>query len=563
MSNPHHISESDDSKQSGELSWEVIQKRDFLAQVSLFTQLTEEQISHYALKIDERAIAAGTLIFNEGDLGDECYLIKEGKVEISTKKNSEDRKSIAILESSMIFGELALLSDDPRSASATMIEDGALLVIKKDLFQELLQAHVNVAESIVSLAMERAHPMHAEEVFIFHRTSTEGEEISILKHSTLKKYYQLSPLGLFVWEHLNGEMSIQEVILQVLQKYGASATNKAYNIIFDLWELNFLYFPSLLNFLSSQQPLPKVITTPSGLAYLKQRLRKIFIIKKIFPDIDADITRIYSKYIKNAFTPFTLKTIKLLTYSGLILLPILIYLTITSTKPINHPVILLLAVYTTHLLTVIPHELAHAFTTKSFGREVHSAGIIFYWVGLFAYVDTTDMWLSNKKSRITVDLAGPAMDLCIASAAIFLGLFISSPFISFFFLAVALLLYFDVSINLTPMAENDGYHALSSHMRNPKLMNQSDEFLKIIFRNPKNAAYLIKTHHNETIYWSACLLGTIVSTLIAFAGQLLIQKIVPETFMGISSSYLLWFLPALVLISFALKVTFRVKNNKQ
>jgi hypothetical protein len=50
---------------------------------------------------------------------------------------------------------------------------------------------------------------------------------------------------------------------------------------------------------------------------------------------------------------------------------------------------------------------------KAFGREVHRAGVGWYWFGPIAFVDTTDMWLDGPRKRILVSCAGPAADLVL------------------------------------------------------------------------------------------------------------------------------------------------------
>jgi CRP-like cAMP-binding protein len=540
-------------------SWEAIKMKKFIEKVSLFTEFTPEQISRFVEKIEKLEVAAGTMIFHEGDPGEDCYLIKKGKVEISIKGQGQRQEKKIILESSMIFGELALISDSVRSASAQMVEEGTLLVINKNLFKELLQAHSSVTESIVSLAMERTHPKQAAQVITYQRISSEGEELTILKHSKLKKYYQLSPIGLFIWQRINGNVSIEDLITQVLEEFGPVAVNNAYNIIFDLWELGFVYFPSLVPLFSAQPEKSLAMGERSKVSKIRRRLKKILVLKKLYPDIDAVITKSYDRYIKHAFTRGGKVLIFSIIGMGLLILPFFLHNVITSGESIEYPLLILAAIFITNLLLVILHELAHAFTTKSFGREVHSAGLIFNWISLFAYVDTSDMWLSNKKARITVDMAGPFMDMLLAAMATLLGFMAGDANVAYYFCGLALLLYYDVIGNLTPMDENDGYHALSSYTRKPKLMASSVDFLREL---PKASfkRHFIQMHRPEVMYWGACLLGLCANILIVFVGQFMLQKILPSTLMGISTWHLCWLLPLFVIIFFAWKVSMQLKR---
>ncbi len=81
----------------------------------------------------ERHVPKGEIIFKEGDLGEEMYFIRKGKVKIS-KGEEANEKVLAILKDGDFFGEMALIDGSPRSATATAIEDTDLLIIDKESF---------------------------------------------------------------------------------------------------------------------------------------------------------------------------------------------------------------------------------------------------------------------------------------------------------------------------------------------------------------------------------------------------------------------------------------------
>src|SRR5512142_697576 len=84
---------------------------------------------------------AGTVLFSEGDKGEEMYILQSGKVKISKKIRGVD-KTLATLEKGEFFGEMAILNDKPRSASAEAIEDSDMLVIDRKTFETLLRSNV-------------------------------------------------------------------------------------------------------------------------------------------------------------------------------------------------------------------------------------------------------------------------------------------------------------------------------------------------------------------------------------------------------------------------------------
>lgn len=81
----------------------------------------------------EKKLNPGEVLFNEDDKGDVMYLIREGKIKI-TKGKGEDEKVLAVLKEGDFFGEMAIIDDSPRSASAIAATSVSLLVIDKETF---------------------------------------------------------------------------------------------------------------------------------------------------------------------------------------------------------------------------------------------------------------------------------------------------------------------------------------------------------------------------------------------------------------------------------------------
>ena len=60
-------------------------------------------------------------------------------------------------------------------------------------------------------------------------------------------------------------------------------------------------------------------------------------------------------------------------------------------------------------------EMAHAFTTKHYGRKVRRGGLLVYFGNLAFFVDTMDIWMEPKKARMAVSWAGPYSGLLVGS----------------------------------------------------------------------------------------------------------------------------------------------------
>jgi CRP-like cAMP-binding protein len=89
-------------------------------------------------------LKAGEYIFQEGDLGTEMYIIHEGKIEILNRAAGEDQL-LAVLEKGDFFGEMSVLEDMPRAASARALTDSVLLQINGSTFDQMLQGNPEIA----------------------------------------------------------------------------------------------------------------------------------------------------------------------------------------------------------------------------------------------------------------------------------------------------------------------------------------------------------------------------------------------------------------------------------
>jgi len=102
-----------------------------------------------------KKFAADSIIFNEGDPGREMYIILSGKVDIFVNTIEGYPLSVAQMASGNFFGEMSLLEELPRSASARVLEDCCLLVIDKDNFGKVIQENPVLAIRIMKTLSSR------------------------------------------------------------------------------------------------------------------------------------------------------------------------------------------------------------------------------------------------------------------------------------------------------------------------------------------------------------------------------------------------------------------------
>lgn len=113
--------------------------------MELFREIAPENVAHIFARGKSRECAPDTAIFSKGEPGDVMYIILSGRVRIA-----DGERELAVLEQGDMFGEMALVSREPRSASAFAVERVSLLALglddlKRDLPNDVsLQLLVNM-----------------------------------------------------------------------------------------------------------------------------------------------------------------------------------------------------------------------------------------------------------------------------------------------------------------------------------------------------------------------------------------------------------------------------------
>ncbi|MDH5716311.1 MAG: cyclic nucleotide-binding domain-containing protein [Spirochaetia bacterium] len=90
----------------------------------------------------------GSVVFREGDVGEEMFIIHKGEVKISIKAKSAEQV-LAVLKDGDFFGEMAIFTNEYRSATATASKKSLILKIDKHSFQFMLKSNVDFAHKMI------------------------------------------------------------------------------------------------------------------------------------------------------------------------------------------------------------------------------------------------------------------------------------------------------------------------------------------------------------------------------------------------------------------------------
>jgi CRP/FNR family transcriptional regulator len=128
---------------------------ELLRSVSLFADLEEDELERFSRVAVPRSFPAGTRVFHEGDRSDACYIVRDGSFRV-TREHSDGRAiTLATLGPGEVFGELAMLDGDLRSASAEALTDGELLALPAVDVKALLARHPEISVKLVAALVRR------------------------------------------------------------------------------------------------------------------------------------------------------------------------------------------------------------------------------------------------------------------------------------------------------------------------------------------------------------------------------------------------------------------------
>ena len=110
---------------------------DVLHQVPVFVPLETAELEELSADCERYDFGRGERIVHQGDPGDAMYVVLEGTAIVTIKTENEAEREVARLSRGEFFGEMALLTGEPRTASVTAADDLAVLVIHKDALRAM------------------------------------------------------------------------------------------------------------------------------------------------------------------------------------------------------------------------------------------------------------------------------------------------------------------------------------------------------------------------------------------------------------------------------------------
>lgn len=134
----------------------------YLRTVPLFTGADDRVLDIVADAVQRRVYAQGDVLFREGDGGEAVHLLRSGTVKLSKVDLGGHEKTLALLRPPEFFGEMAPLSDSPRSATAVAVDEVETMLLFGDDFHRLMRDHPRIGLNVNATLARRLRGMDDE-----------------------------------------------------------------------------------------------------------------------------------------------------------------------------------------------------------------------------------------------------------------------------------------------------------------------------------------------------------------------------------------------------------------
>jgi len=176
---------------------------ELLRHVDLFGHLTETQLQELAAKSRELSFRKHAILMTEGDIGESMYVVKSGSVKVYVSDDEGHELVLYQQGVGAVIGDIALLDDEPRSASVSTLEPSTALMIGKQAFLDCLrnspEMAINIIRSLTQRlrdATEGSRSLALDNVY--RRLADKLQELSTqdgAEHPSLPKKYSHQELG--------------------------------------------------------------------------------------------------------------------------------------------------------------------------------------------------------------------------------------------------------------------------------------------------------------------------------------------------------------------------------
>lgn len=478
---------------------------EFLARTSAFAALPADVLDSLAAQVAVVSFAAGHNVVRQGEPGDGIYVVMSGQVEVLLR--GADRP-LAMLSAGEVFGEQALLSGEPRSATVRAVEPVELLRVGRSVWTALLSRFPECRRYFVRLALQRQRPARVDGWEMVPQRGRDGSNAYVLKGGGRRGYALLSEEGAFLWALMDGQRTVRDLTIAYHERYHRFGLPTVLETMVLLHEAGLVRVQQIVGL--SCGPTTRAGRLAGMLAPWTTRYVAV-------RDVDRPVTWLYRSLLWPLYRRPAQLLLLATAVAGALLFAALAATGAPAASAVLEPGILWLVIALGIMLQGSLHELAHAVTCKHVGREIHRVGVGWYLFLPVAFVDTSDSWLADRRQRAAVAFAGPYTNLVLSGlATLLIPLAPDVPTQAVLF-QVAALGYLIGLMGLNPLLESDGYHILTDWLGIPNLRMRALAFLGTRLTGGRATPYEHRLGRIYVLFGGLTLVYTTVIALLVLA----------------------------------------------
>ena len=349
----------------------------------------------------------------------------------------------------------------------------------------------------------------------------DGQRSFILKNTATDRFLLVSEPEKFLWEHMDGQTSLQQIATAYVLRYG---------------QFDFDIIPMLIRKLQRAQLL--TMTPRSRLRQALARHRRLPVVKMAETALFAlerinissrNVQSVFDRiYRWGGFLLFTRTAVLACVLLAVVGLAAGVRLWPHAERVVagfgKSPLMAVVSVKLLFLLTVGAHQLVHGLALVHYGRRVREFGFTFLhgFVPTF-YVDVTDIFMGSRRARVVTAVSGALVHLVLGSAWIIVALYASmGSFLQAFAAASGMIQWQAFVVALYPFCfiEMDGYHVLVDLLGIPTLKQDALAYAGALMRGRPSRRFTRK----DALFATYVLISTVsVAAFIAFNVWLIVH----------------------------------------
>ena len=340
-----------------------------------------------------------------------------------------------------------------------------------------------------------------------------GTKKYVLKSRRAENYLQLDEEERFLWHQMDGRVSMQDIAVAYVMRYGSFDFEKIPQLIRKLLLADLLTLrpmSRLRDILARNRRNPAARAMEAGL----HAIERLNVSSRRWNDLFERIHR-WGGWL--LFTPAAVIGLIVLTAFGTrALVNLWNDLGAISSALGHHAIVAIIALKLAFFLTVALHQLVHALACVHYGRRVKEVGfIVHHLVVPTFYADVTDLFMASRRARVVNALAGPTVHLVLGMLGVIWANALGPGLLQACVAASAVLQLQSFIVCIYPFSflEMDGYHVLEDAVGMPRLSQESSQFMRGTFL--KRVA-VGRFRRQEVVYLAYFMLSLL--SVIAFVG---------------------------------------------